>query len=152
MNGLEARRLREASGLSQTEFGIALGLSRATIWRIERSSEQLDRKTELAMRYVAERRPARLPELWEIHEAVAQVLDLTAARGNPPFDYRDRLQAAVANLGVSRGTKKAQLLLGKAQAVLGLLNVTPADDPQRERTWQQVRMLQSAWGTVLSDD
>ena len=151
MDGLEARRLREASGMSQTDFGIALGLSRATIWRIERSPEQLDRKTELAMRYVAERRPARMPELREIHEAVAQVLDQAAARGRPPFDYSDRLQAAVAHWGVNRGAKKAQTLLGRAQAVLNMLNATLSDDPQRERALKQLRVLQSAWRTVLSD-
>lgn len=138
--------------MSQAEFGVALGLSRATIWRIERSAEQLDRRTELAMRFVAERRPARMPELREIYEAVAQVLDQTAVRGGPPFDYRDRLQAAVANLGTNRGSKKAQALLGKAQAVLGMLNIIPPDDPQKERALEQVRLLQSAWGTVFLRD
>lgn len=148
MDGLEAKRLRQVSSMSQTEFGNALGLSRETIGRIERSREPLDRRTELAMRYIAEGRLARVPELREIHETVADVLDQTAVRGSPPYDYRDRLQAAVSNWRVKQGSDSAMPLFSRAQGVLGMLVVTPQGDRMRESIFEQLRQLKLDWRAV----
>jgi len=71
MNGSEASRLRKKSGMPQAEFAAAIGVSRETIGRFERSDEAPDRRTELAMRYIAEGRGERNPKLWEIHDTVA---------------------------------------------------------------------------------
>ena len=38
-----------------------------------------------------------IPELREIHNAVAQILDQTSVSGMPPYDYRDRLISATAH-------------------------------------------------------
>lgn len=148
MDGSEARRLRKESGMSQDDFGRALGISRETMGRIERNKEELDRRTELAVRYIAEGRLARAPDLREVHEAVADVLDQTAVRGSPPYDYRDRLQAAVANWSSKQGSADAEPLLSRAQGLLGMLNVTPQNDPMRERIFEQLRQLKLDWRAV----
>ena len=148
MDGSEASRLRRESGMSQSQFGAAIGVSRETIGRIERSTEQLDRRTELAMRYIAEGRLARIPELSEIYDTVAPVLDQTAVRGSPPYDYRDKLQAAVSHWRAKQGCAGAEPLLAQAQGVLGMLNVTPPGDAMRDRIFEQLRQLKLDWRAV----
>lgn len=148
MDGSEAARLRKECRMSQAEFGAAIGVSRETIGRIERSDEHLDRRTELAMRYIAEGRLALVPELSEIYDTVANVLDQTAVRGSPPYDYRDKLQAAVSHWCAKQGSAKAEPLLARAQGVLGMLNVTPHGDGMRERAFEQLLQLRLDWQAV----
>lgn len=148
MNGSEASRLRKECGMSQVEFGAAIGVSRETIGRIERSNEHLDRRTELAMRYIAEGRLALVPELSKIHHTVATVLDQTAVRGSPPYDYRDKLQAAISHWRAKQGSASAEPLIARAQGVLGLLNVTPPGDGMRDHTFEQLRQLKLDWQAV----
>ncbi|RUX32410.1 helix-turn-helix domain-containing protein [Mesorhizobium sp. M2A.F.Ca.ET.042.01.1.1] len=148
MDGPEASRLRKHCGMSQAEFGAAIGVSRETVGRIERSNEHLDRRTELAMRYVAEGRLALIPELPEIHNAVAILLDRTAVRGSPPYDYRDKLLAAASNWRAKQGNTGAEPLLAQAQGLLGMLNVTPPGDEMRDRTFEQLRRLKLDWQAV----
>ena len=151
MDGSEARELRRASKMSQAEFGVAIGLSRETIGRIERNAESIDRRTELAMRYIAEGRAARIPELREIHGAVADILDQTSVRGAPPYDYKDRLIAATAHWSSRGGSANAESLLRRAQGVLGMLNVTPQGDPFHERALSDVLRLKQDWRDASSD-
>lgn len=103
MDGSEALKMRRVFGMSQLEFGKAIGVSRETIGRIERSSEHLDRRTELAMRYIAEERVACVTELREIHEAGAHVLDQAAVCGAPTIRLSHRLHTAVAHWGARGG-------------------------------------------------
>lgn len=145
MDGSEASRLRRESGMSQSEFGAAIGVSRETIGRIERSPEQLDRRTELAMRYIAEGRLNRIPELPEIYDMVATVLDQTAVHGSPPYDYRDKLQSAAFYWQAKQGCADAGPLFARAQGVLGMLNVTPPGDAMRDPTFEQLRQLKLDW-------
>ncbi|RUZ72528.1 helix-turn-helix domain-containing protein [Mesorhizobium sp. M7A.F.Ca.US.006.01.1.1] len=152
MDGSEASRLRKECGMSQVEFGAAIGVSRETIGRIERSNEHLDRRTELAMRYIAEGRLAVIPELSEIHNTVATVLDQTAVRGCPAYDYRDKLQAAVSHWRAKQGSAGAEPLLARAQGVLGMLNVTPPGDGMRDRTFEQLQQLKLDWQAVTPVD
>lgn len=65
IDGSEASRLRRKTGMSQSKFGAWIGVFQETIGRIERSTEQLDRRTELAMPYIAEGQLAYIPELTE---------------------------------------------------------------------------------------
>lgn len=148
MDGSEASRLRKECGMSQAEFGAAIGVSRETIGRIERSNEHLDRRTELAMRYIAEGRLALVPGLSEIHNTVANVLDQTAVRGSPPYDYRDKLQTAVSHWRAKQGSANAEPLLARAQGVLGMLNVTPPGDEMREHAFKQLLQLKLDWQAV----
>ena len=148
MDGSEASQLRRESGMSQSEFGAAIGVSRETIGRIERSTGQLDRRTELAMRYIAEGRLARIPELCEIHGIVATMLDQTAIRGSPPYDYRDKLQSAVSHWRAKQGCACAEPLLARAQGLLSMLNITPPGDAMRDSTFEQLRQLKLDWRAV----
>ena len=145
MDGVETRRLRKASGLSQADFGAAISVSRETIGRIERGGEALDRRTELAMRYVAEGRLERTPELVEIHEAVAHVLDQAAVRGIPPYDYADRLRAAAAHWRARQGSPDADTFLQRAQGTLGMLDVAPDKNRVRDKVFETLRELKLAW-------
>ena len=152
MDGAEAARLRKECGMSQVEFAAAIGVSRETIGRIERSHEQLDRRTELAMRYIAEGRLSLVPELSQTHDAVATVLDQTAVRGSPPYDYRDRLQAAASHWRAKQGSMSAEPLFARAQGVLGMLNVTPPSDRMRDHIFEQLRQLKLDWQAVALVD
>lgn len=151
MDGLQARQLRRASKMSQAEFAAAIGVSRETIGRIERNTEAVDRRTELAIRYVVDGRLARVPELREIYDAVAQILDQTSARGAPPYDYRDRLIAATAHWSTKQGHASVVSLLRRAQGVLGMLNVTPPADPLRESAFADLLQLKREWREASSD-
>jgi transcriptional regulator with XRE-family HTH domain len=148
MEAEEAKRLRKASGLSQAAFGAALGLSRGTISRLERGSEALDRRTELAMRYVAEGRLQRTPELSEIHEAVSQLLDQTARRGIPPYDYVERLGAASRQWQMQRDEPAVEALLQRIEDSLATLNMVIAEDASPKRPTKIVRELELAWRTA----
>jgi DNA-binding XRE family transcriptional regulator len=50
----ELRTLRRQIGASQAELGDAIGLSRVTIGLMERGDAPIEKRTELAVRYVAE--------------------------------------------------------------------------------------------------
>lgn len=86
MDGSEAKTLRKLAGMSQAGFGMAIGLSRETIGRMERGSESIDRRSELAMRYIAEKGPVPLRSLHQIHEKVAVILDEAAVRGRVSYE------------------------------------------------------------------
>ncbi len=49
----ELKALRKAIGLTQEGLSIAIGLSRPTIGLMERGQAPIERRTELAVRYVA---------------------------------------------------------------------------------------------------
>lgn len=52
MQADELKAIRKALGMSQDELGAELGISRKTIIRLE-AGEEIDRRTELAVRYLA---------------------------------------------------------------------------------------------------
>jgi len=131
--------------MSQTEFGIAVGISRETVCRIERSVEHLDRRTELAIRYVAEGKAARVPGLSEIHEEVAHILDQTAVRGQPPYDYRERVQSAAAHWRARQGNADLERLFRQVEGVLGMLNVTPPSDRIRDHAIRDLLDMKQKW-------
>lgn len=152
MDGLEVRRLRRASGMSQAEFGIAVGISRETVCRIERSAEHLDRRTELAIRYVAEGKAVRVPGLSEIHEEVAHILDQTAARGQPPYDYRERVQSAAAHWRARQGSTEVARLMRQVEGVLGMLNVTRESDRMRDHAIQALLDMKQRWRAAAAEE
>lgn len=53
MNPAALRALRKSIGLTQAEFGEELGLSRVSIGLMERGLVPIDRRTDLAAKYVA---------------------------------------------------------------------------------------------------
>lgn len=49
----ELKTLRKAAGMTQGEMGEAIGMTRETIGLMERGAAPIERRTELAVRYVA---------------------------------------------------------------------------------------------------
>lgn len=54
MQGDELKALRKATGLTQSAFADAIGLSRVSIGLMERGAAPIERRTALAARYLAE--------------------------------------------------------------------------------------------------
>src|SRR5690242_11749589 len=92
-----AKALRLQAGMSQAEFGSAIGVARETIGRMERGEESITRRTELAMRYIAEVGPRDPRPLAAIHQEIADVLDKVAVRGRASIDDMRQLKASMAD-------------------------------------------------------
>jgi transcriptional regulator with XRE-family HTH domain len=58
MQGYELKALRKAAKLTQGELAEAIGLSQGFIGEMERDEKPIEKRTELAVRYVIERRLA----------------------------------------------------------------------------------------------
>ena len=56
MQPKEMKALRKAARMSQAELGDAIGMSRITVGLMERGDAPIEKRTELAVRYVVERR------------------------------------------------------------------------------------------------
>ena len=54
MQGSELKALRKQAGLSQAELASAIGMARETIGLMERDAAPIEKRTELAVRYVVE--------------------------------------------------------------------------------------------------
>lgn len=150
MTGEDVRALRRQAAMSQQEFGNAIGLSRETISRIERGSEDIDRRTELAMRYVAEKGPLEPRTVVAIHRAVADVLDEAAARGRVSLESIRRLRATPTEWAAAGGSAAGAALVLSAQGVVGILNSLGENDPYRERAFAELRQLKLAWSAVAT--
>ena len=57
MHADELKAMRKAAGLSQAELGEAIGMARETIGAMERGTAPIEKRTELAVRYVTMRTP-----------------------------------------------------------------------------------------------
>lgn len=145
MNGPEAKALRKAAGLSQAEFGAAIGLSRETIGRMERGSEPIDRRSELAMRYIAEKGLAPVSSLKQIHEKVAAILDEAAVRGQVSYEAVVLLRTLPSDWAASHGSAVGATLLHNAQGLIGIINSLDRADPYRTRAYEDLRQLKLAW-------
>lgn len=148
MKGCDARDLRQQAGLSQAAFAQAIGLSRETVGRMERGSEEIDRRTQLAMRYVAEKRPLEHRSLGDLHQGVADILDEAAVRGRASADSTRRLRIFACEWSAAGGSAAGTALLMAAQGMVGLLNVSGDNDRLRERIFGEFRELKLAWRAV----
>lgn len=151
MNGDDARSLRRQAGMSQAEFATSIGLSRETIGRMERGSEDIDRRTELAMRYVAEKGPLKQRSLREIHQSVAGILDEAAVRGRISIDSTRRLRATTAEWAAAGGGAAGAALVLSAQGTVGTLSSLGENDPYRDRAFAELRQLKLAWRAVADE-
>ncbi len=151
MNGDEARGLRRETGMSQADFANAIGLSRETIGRMERGSEDIDRRTELAMRYVAEKGPFERRSLRDLHQGVADILDEAAVRGRVSVDSTRRLRAISGEWISAGGSAAGAALLLTAQGTIGMLNVSGGNDPLRDHTFGELRQLKLAWRSTVGE-
>lgn len=151
MKGNDVRNLRRQANMSQAEFAAAIGLSRETIGRMERGSEDIDRRTELAMRYVAEIGLSEPRGLREIHQTVADILDEAALQGRGTTDSTRQLRRIASEWVSAGGSAAGASLLMSAQGTVGMLNVTGEHDPLRTRVFEELRQLKLAW-RAFSDD
>lgn len=151
MKGDEARDLRQQAGMSQADFAQAIGLSRETVGRMERGSEDIDRRTELAMRYIAEKGPVEPRSLRDLHQGVADILDEAAVRGRASVDSTRRLRTFSSEWSSAGGSAAGAALLMAAQGTVGMLNVSGDNDRLRNQTFGELRQLKLAWRAVADD-
>jgi DNA-binding XRE family transcriptional regulator len=151
MKGDEARDIRRQAGMSQADFAQAIGLSRETVGRMERGSEDIDRRTELAMRYVAKRGPLETRSLRDLHQGVADILDEAAVRGRVSVDSTRRLRTFSSEWPSAGGSATGSALLMAAQGPIGMFNVSEHNDRLREHTFGELRELKLAWRAVAGD-
>jgi DNA-binding XRE family transcriptional regulator len=140
-----AKALRLTAGMSQAEFAAAIGMSRETVGRMERGREAVEHRTELAMRYVAERGPIRPRSLADIYSEVADTLEQVAVRGQVSLDRGRGLRACAADWNMAGGGAAGAALLLSAQGVVGMLNSTPDRSPLKDRAFADLRELKLAW-------
>ena len=151
MNGDHARALRRRTGMSQAAFARAIGLSRETVGRLERGSEEIDRRTELAIRFVVENGPPETKSLREIHQSIADILDEAAIRGRVSASSADIMRSADTEWITAGGTEVCLALIREAQATVGWLNSMNDSDPTRATTFSELRHLKLAWRAVEND-
>jgi len=148
MNASEARKLRKGTGLSQADFGHAIGVSRETIGRMERGSEPVDRRTELAMRYISENAPMNLSTLPVIHQSVAAILEEATVRGTVSNDGASQLGICSKQWVEAGGSAAGSALLTSAQGTIGMLRSSSDQDAIRVRIYSELRQLKLAWRAV----
>jgi transcriptional regulator with XRE-family HTH domain len=148
MSGDEMRSLRLNVGLSQSALAEAIGMSRQSIGRMERGSEKVERRTELALRYVVEVGLPAEPTLGAIHDRVARVLDDAAIRALPSIERTQKLKKALDDWIAAKGSDKGRQLLYRAQGVIGMINVTEARDPLWPATMRDLRLLKLEWAEI----
>ncbi|GAA0317943.1 hypothetical protein GCM10009087_30410 [Sphingomonas oligophenolica] len=152
MNGQEAKALRKRAGMSQAEFGMAIGLSRESVGRMERGSESIDRRSELAMRYIAEKAPVPPRSLAQIHEKVMSILDEAAVRGRVSYEAVVVLRTIPSEWVASDGSALGASLLQNAQGLIGIINCLDDADPYRAKVHEDLRQLKLAWAANRVQD
>ncbi|KAL4403171.1 hypothetical protein CABS03_15473 [Colletotrichum abscissum] len=151
MTGPELKDLRQRAKLSQAKLAAAIGMSRESIGRIERSQEAVEKRTELAVRYIASYGAPLDGLLWEVHSDVAHVLDDAAVRASESIERTDKLKAALENWIAARGSDAGRQLIYRAQGVIGQINVSDAQDAAFARTMSDLTQVKLEWA-LLRDD
>jgi len=148
MTGDEMRLLRRKVGLSQAALGAEIGLSRESIGRMERGGEGVERRTELAVRYVAEVATSQIRTREQIHSEVQSVLDDAAVRASPSIERTQRLNQALAEWIAVEGSDIGRRLLYRAQGVIGLINVTDRSHGTWASTMRDLLELKREWNAL----
>ena len=151
MDGRDARALRRRTGMSQAAFAEAIGLSRETVGRLERSSDEIDRRTELAIRFVVEKGSLATNSLQDIHQNIIDILDEVATRGRVSVSSESTLRNASSEWAAAGGSEVCLALIRRAQATVGWLNSMRESDPSRANTFAELRQLKLAWRAVEND-
>ena len=150
MTGDEIRLLRRKAGLSQAALGIAIGMSRESIGRMERGRDGVERRTELAVRYVAEVGTPEVRTREQIHEDVRSVLDDAAVRASPSIERTQKLKQALAEWIAAEGSETGRRLLYRAQGVIGMINVTDQSHATWSSTMRDLLELKREWTALRS--
>jgi DNA-binding XRE family transcriptional regulator len=150
MTGQEMRALRLQTGYSQAELGAAIGMSRETIGRMERSKHQVEKRTELALKYIALRGLEHERPLEQIKAEVAQVLDDASIRASPSVMRTEKLKKALDDWSAAGGNDAGRQLIYRAQGVIGLINVTEPTDGGWSRVLGDLAQVKLEWATVAT--
>lgn len=148
MTGLELKDLRQRAKLSQAKLAAAIGMSRESIGRIERSRETVEKRTELAVRYIAEYGIPVDGSLSKVHSDVSHVLDDAAVRASPSIERTDKLKAALESWIAAGGSDAGRQLIYRAQGVIGQINVSDARDPTFARTMSDLTQVKLEWAAL----
>ena len=140
--------LRLRAKLSQAQLAAAIGMSRESIGRIERSQEDVEKRTELAVRYIAEHGLPADRSLSQVHRDVADVLDDAAVRASPSIQRMDKLKAALASWTAAGGSDAGRQLIYRAQGVIGQINVLDVGDPIFARTLSDLTQVKLEWAAI----
>ncbi len=148
MTGLELKDLRQRAKLSQAQLAVAIGMSRESIGRIERSHDAVEKRTELAVRYIAEYGLPGDRSLSQVHGDVASVLDDAAVQTSPSIQRTDKLKAALENWTAAGGSDAGRQLIYRAQGVIGQINVSDVRDPTLARTLSDLTQVKLEWAAL----
>ena len=148
MTGLELKNLRRRAKLSQAKLAAAIGMSRESIGRMERSQEAVEKRTELAVRYIAEFGVPADESLARVHSDVAHVLDDAAVRAHPSIERTDKLKTALESWISAGGSDIGRQLIYRAQGVVGQINVLDARDPTFARTMSDLTQVKVEWAAL----
>jgi DNA-binding XRE family transcriptional regulator len=148
MTGQEMKELRLRAGLSQAKLAAAIGMSRESIGRMERSGEAVEKRTELAVRYIAKMGLPAECSLAQVLEDVASVLDDAAVRASPSIQRTEKLKQALENWTAAGGSDSGRKLIYRAQGVIGQINVSDPRDSGFHRTMSDLTQVKLEWAAL----
>ena len=151
MDGEEARAHRRQIGMSQAAFAEAIGISRETVGRLERGSENIGRRTELAIRFIVEYGPLTPKTLCDVHQNVADILDEVAVRGRISPSSQAIMRSSANEWSTAQGSEVGMALIRRAQATVGWLNSMNDGDSSRDKAFCELRQLKLAWSALAND-
>lgn len=149
MTGQELKALRLQTGYSQAKLGAAIGMSRESIGRMERSADQVEKRTELALKYIALRGVDQRP-LDLVKVEVSQVLDDASVRASPSVVRTEKLKQALDDWTAAGGSDRGRQLIYRAQGVIGLINVTEPTDGGWNQVLRDLAQVKLEWATVAA--
>lgn len=140
----ELKAMRKQAGLSQGDLAAEVGLSQGFIGEMERGEKPIEKRTELAVRYLVEQRLGVRPSSDLVHEEIAGIFDDMIAEEKPDIMTRlaltkSKLQwidAALPAIGLA--------LLNEALEVSVILE-RPDDNDQLDQARRRIDLIKAAW-------
>jgi hypothetical protein len=115
---------------------------------MERGRDAVERRTELAVRYVAHVGLAEQPSLVRIHETVSNVLSDAAVNASPSIRRTETLKKALDEWLAAGGSDEGRKLIYRAQGVIGMINVSDRRDALWLRTMDELNQLKREWAAA----
>lgn len=148
MTGNEMKALRQRAGLSQAALATAIGMSRESVGRMERSADAVERRTELAVRYIALKGLQAQRSLDEVRDDVTRILDDASVRATPSIQRTEKLKQAFEDWTGAGGGDAGRQLIHRAQGVIGLINVTDPSDDAWSHVMRDLAQVKREWAAV----
>jgi len=148
MTGEEMKALRMRAGLSQAELASAIGMSRESIGRMERSADTVEKRTELALRYIAQQGAPVASSFEQVINEANNVLDDASIHANPSMQRTEKLKHALEKWTAAGGSETGRKLIYRAQGVIGLINVTDSSNAAWHQIMSDLRAVKLEWQAV----